>query len=72
MIIKNHGIKLNYISFKIYIIIGESHNFFLLFFLQLMALTNAEKQRRYREKRDSDPKRRSQYLEKKDLDISKM
>lgn len=32
-----------------------------------MTLTNAEKQRRYREKRDSDPQRRSQYLEKKRL-----
>ncbi|XP_062602126.1 GRB10-interacting GYF protein 2-like, partial [Saccostrea cucullata] len=30
-----------------------------------MALTNAEKQRRYREKRDSDPQRRSEYLQKK-------
>lgn len=33
-----------------------------------MALTNAEKQRRYRKKRrDSDPQRRSQYLKKKRL-----
>lgn len=32
-----------------------------------MALTNAEKQRRYREKRDSDPQRRSRYKEKKRL-----
>ena len=40
-----------------------------------MALTNAEKQRRYREKRDSDPNRRAEYLRKKvekyriDLDV---
>ena len=30
-----------------------------------MALTNAEKQRRYREKRDKDPTRRAEYLNKK-------
>ena len=29
-----------------------------------MALTSAEKQRRYREKRDKDPERRRQYLKK--------
>lgn len=30
-----------------------------------MALTNAEKQRRFREKRDNDPQRRAEYLQKK-------
>lgn len=30
-----------------------------------MTLTNAERQRRFREKRDNDPQRRAEYLQKK-------